>query len=100
MKDKIEITLKVAGHALSMTVDPDQQDELRRAADEVNHAWDTFRHRFEGRSKDEILAMVTMLFAQAFVSLREENLRLEKVLTDFETRLDNILNNGEPLAEI
>lgn len=94
MKDKIEVTLKVAGQALSMTVAPEQQEELERAADEVNHAWDTLRKRFEGRKKDEILAMVTMLFAQAFVSLREENLRLEKVLADFEQRLDSILDSG------
>ncbi|MCM1109749.1 MAG: cell division protein ZapA [Clostridium sp.] len=93
--DKIELTLRVAGHAIQMNVSPDQVETLESAAMEVNHAWDTFRKRFDGRPKDEILAMVTMLFAQAFVSLREENLRTEAVLARFEQRLDSILDAEE-----
>lgn len=96
MNDKIEITLKVAGHALTMTVSPSQKATLEKAALEVNHAWESWRKRFDGRPKGEILAMVTILFAEAFVSLREENMRLESVLADFETRLDRILDNIEP----
>lgn len=96
MNDKIELTLKVAGHPLSMTVAPTQKATLEKAAMEVNHAWDSWRKRFDGRPKNEILAMVTLLFAEAFVSLREENMRLESVLADFETRLDQILDVQEP----
>lgn len=91
MKDKIEMTLVVAGHPLDMTVNPDEQDRLRQAADEVNVAWKSWSKRFKGRRDSEILAMIALLFAESAVALGEENQRLEAVLADFEERLDSIL---------
>lgn len=96
MKDRIDITLRIADRALSMNIDPDDEPTLRTAANEVNQAWNSWRQRFEGRDNQEILAMVTILFAKAFVSLREENARLEAVLADFETSLDSVLASPEP----
>lgn len=92
MSDKEEITLKVAGLPVTVSVRAGELDKIQQAADEVNHAWESARKRFEGRRKEEILVMVAMLFAQAFNSLREENLRLETVLDEFEKKLDLILD--------
>lgn len=91
MKDKIEITLVVAGHPLTMNVNPGERERLEQAAEEVDVAWRAWNKRFKGRQKSEILAMVTLLFAESSVALREENERLETVLADFEERLDALL---------
>ncbi len=96
MNDKIDITLRIADRALSMNISPSDEPSLRQAAKEVNHAWLTWRERFKGRDNQEILAMVTLLFAQAFVSLRDENSRLETVLADFENDLDEALAQVDP----
>ncbi len=92
MKQKIDITLRIADRALSMKISPEDEADLRQAASEVNNTWQTWRQRFEGRDNQEILAMVTLLFAKAYVSLREENSRLESVLEDFDNNLDAVLS--------
>lgn len=89
--DKIDITLRIADRALSMNISPDDEPVLRQAANEVNHAWLIWRERFQGRDNQEILAMVTILFAKSYVALRQENARLEAVLADFETGIDDAL---------
>lgn len=91
MKDKINMTFVVAGHALAMSVDPEERERLEEAVADVDVAWQSWSQRFKGRQKSEILAMMTLLFAESAVALREENQRLESVLADFEERLDNIL---------
>lgn len=91
MTDKLEITVVVAGHPLSMTIDPDERESLELAADEIDVVWSAWSKKFKGRQKSEILAMVALLFAQRSVALREENERVEGVLADFEQRLDDIL---------
>lgn len=98
MNEKIDITLRIADRALSMNISPEDETDLRQAAKEVNHAWQTWRKRFEGRDNQEILAMVTLLFAKAFVSLREENSRLAAVLEDFDNNLDTVLSLADPTS--
>lgn len=89
--DKIEITLIVAGHPLKMTINPDDRERIELAAADANMAWESWSQRYKGRQKSEILAMITLMIAEKALALKEENMRLESVIEEFENRLDNIL---------
>lgn len=91
MKDKIDIHLRIADVALSLTVKPEEERLLREAAKGINDAWSSWRSRFAGKSPGEVLAMVTLLFAKSYLNLREESNRQAELLQGLERTLDDIL---------
>lgn len=96
MKDKLDITLRIGGVRLSLTIKPEEEAVLRKVAKEVNHACESFRLRFPGSSDDEIMAKVTVLFARGYLTLSEQTKQTENLLADFDRSLDSILDDGMP----
>lgn len=94
MKDKLDITLKIAGVALSLNIDRSEEELLRQVAKQVNHAYQKYSEMFAGRASDEILAMVTLLFAKGFVQLKTQINELDGSLEDFDNRLSELLRQG------
>jgi len=93
MKNKQNITIKIADVApISMTILPETEEIVRTAERKVNEVWTKWSHDFEGRTSKEVLAMVTFQFAKAYYQLMDQVNRQEQVLTDFENRLDSLLD--------
>ena len=63
MKDKLDITLRVANTKLALTINPSEEPLLRAVADEVNHVYAAYEERFTENTPQEVLAKVTVLFA-------------------------------------
>lgn len=97
MKNKIDITLRIADVALSLTVKPEEEQLLREAAKGINDAWSSWRSRFADKTPAEVLAMVTLLFAKSYLSLRAQAERAEEVLDRLEATIDSLLL--DPAAE-
>ena len=91
MNDKLDITLRIGDVPLSLTIDRSEEEQLRRVAKEVNHAYNAYRTRFRGSSNQEILAKVTLLFARGFNSRTEQIEELDATLDTFESNLDRLL---------
>lgn len=93
MKDKLDINLRVADTSLSLNIKYEEEELLRRAAKEVNHAWSIWRQdeRFRRKTPHEVLAMVTLLFAQGYLSLKGRAADLESLLAGFDEELDRLL---------
>lgn len=93
MKDKLDINLRVADTSLSLNIKYQEEELLRRAAKEVNHAWSVWRNdeRFRRKTPHEVLAMVTLLFAKGYLSLESKTAELNSLLHDFEEELDRLL---------
>lgn len=96
MKDKLDITLRIGGVKLSLTIKPEEEAVLRKVAKEVNHACESLHQRFPGSPDDEIMAKVTVLFARGYLTLSEQSHRAENLLADFDRQLDSILDSGLP----
>lgn len=94
MKDKIEINLRIADVVLSLTVKPQEERLLREAAKGINDVWRSWRSKFSGKAPSEVLAMVTLLFAKSYLSLREESQRQAELLDRLEASLDEMLETG------
>lgn len=96
MKDKIDINLRIADVALSLSVKPDEEQLLREAAKGINDAWDIWREQFSQKSPGEVLAMVTLLFAKSYLALRAQADRAEELLANLEATIDTLLLGTNP----
>lgn len=91
MKDKLDITLRIADSKLALTIVPEEEPLLRAVAKEVNHAYEAYRRRFTDNTPQEILAKVTLLFAKGYLNLAEQARQTDELLGRFEADLDKIL---------
>lgn len=94
MKDKLDITLRVANVKLSLTIKPEEEELLREVAKEVNHAYESYQQRFSGTTAEETLAKVTLLFAKGYINLMSQTKQLESTLNGFEAHLDKLLQTN------
>lgn len=91
MKDRIDITLRIADVALSLKVKPEDEQQLREAAKDINDAWSLWRAKFADNSPTEVLAMVTLLFAKSYLALKAQSVRAEEMLAKLEDTIDSLL---------
>ncbi|MBO4995575.1 MAG: cell division protein ZapA [Muribaculaceae bacterium] len=91
MKDELDINLRIGDVALRMTIDRSEEELLREAAGQINIALEKWRKKFANRSNRELMAMVTLLFAKAFLIQRKHEDKVDTTLADFEDELDNLL---------
>lgn len=94
MKDKLDITLKIAGAELSINVDRSEEQLLRDVTKQVNHAYKKYSELFPDSPSKEVLAMVTLLFAKGFIQLKSQINELDSVLEDFDNNLSELLRQG------
>lgn len=91
MKDKLDITLKIAGVELSLNIDRSEEQLLREVAKQVNHAYTKYSELFADSPSEEVLAKVTLLFAKGFISLRSQVSRLDETLENLDNDLSELL---------
>lgn len=93
MKDKLNITIKVADLApLGMSVPYEGEEEIRQAEYYVNRAWEKW---MAGKPRDkeskDILGMVAIHFTKLYIQEVKKNAGLNATLQRFEEDLDKIL---------
>lgn len=94
MKDKLDITLKIAGVELSLNIDRNEEELLREVAKQVNHAYKKYSEWFSDSSPEEILAKVTLLFAKGFIQIKQQLTELDSTLEAFDSELSGLLRKG------
>lgn len=95
MKKK-EINIRIANMLpFSVSVSEQAEEEIwLEAADRVNYLWSSWSKRFPDKSSEEVLGMVTLRFAQAFVIHNRAEKSLQESLAEFEKDVDKILRDG------
>lgn len=91
MKDKLDITLRVADTKLELTINPKEELLLRNVANEVNRVYAEYSKRFTDSTPQEVLAKVTVLFAKGYLNLAEQTRQTDEFLGQFEADLDKML---------
>lgn len=94
MKEKLDITLKIAGVTLSLNIDRSEEQLLREVTQQVNHAYKTYSELFADSPKEEVLAKVTLLFAKGFVSLKSQVNEMENSFEALDRDLSELLRKG------
>lgn len=98
MKDKLNITLNVAGEILDLTIPAGEEQMLRRAAAEVNDVLTKWKRNFQDKTEHHVLTRVTLLFARGYLAQRQANEAVDNVLDQLEQSLDKMLA-GEAAIE-
>ena len=63
MTEKLKIKLSIADRVYPLTIDPDQEEGLRRAAKQIDQLAKKFEQNYAVRDKQDVLAMCALQFA-------------------------------------
>lgn len=90
---RIDINLQIAEIPLSLK-DVSLSDEgvFREAARGINERWNSRRRNFPSQSSGEALAIVALIYARAYLTLKSNVAESEKLLSEFDKSLDEMLN--------
>lgn len=100
MTDTQDISIRIADcKPLRMTIPREQEERIRRAELNVNQLWQSWSLRYKDNSSHEIMAMVAFRFAELLLTQIAVNEASEKMLTDFEQRLDAIIHDVDDIEK-
>lgn len=88
MKDKLNITLNIAGEQLMLTIPPEDEETAREAARRVN----AMVRQFKDLSPVRAMTCVALSFARAYLSALNANARADSVLSELDARLDKMFD--------
>ena len=63
MAEKLKIKLSIADRVYPLTIDPSQEEGLRKAAKNIEHLAKKFEQNYAVRDKQDVLAMCALQFA-------------------------------------
>lgn len=95
MKDKLNITIRIADQPpIPMTINRSEEELIRRAEDTVNQLWNNWSERYN-TSPRELMTMVAFQFAKLYV-INKAN--LDDAVADLkamDSELEQLLKAGE-----
>lgn len=84
MSDKLKIKLSIADRVYPLTIDPAQEEGLRKAAKNIEQLAKKFEQNYAVRDKQDVLAMCALQFA---AQVEQKELDAGKDLVSLEQRL-------------
>ena len=76
----MNIKVVIAGRPYPMSIVPEQEEVVRKAADLVNESLKDYAHRFQFTDQQDLLAMVALQFANDSIELEsQKNFREEEM---------------------
>ena len=99
MDDKLKIKLSIADRVYPLTIDPRQEEGLRKAAKNIDALAKKFEQNYAVRDKQDVLAMCALQFAskieQSGINESENIKSATKRLQALEQLVRERLNAGE-----
>ncbi len=93
-KEKIWIQLADAEKPIALSINPEEEENYRKAEELVNTLWRKWMNRFNGTSAD-VLARVAFQFARLYLEAYGENREVNEFLTDLDKKLDALVGTDE-----
>ena len=96
MSEKLKIKLSIANRVYPLTIDPKQEEGLRKAALEIDAMIKQFEQSYSVRDKQDVLAMCALQFAsqteQKTIDKESLNEEVEQKLEALDQLLKGYLN--------
>ena len=89
-KVKIWIQLADAENPIALSINPEEEENYRKAEELVNTLWKKWMNRFNATSAD-VLARVAFQFARLYLEAYGENRQVNEFLSDLDQQLDALL---------
>ncbi len=90
MADKLKIKLSIADRVYPLTINPDQEEGLRKAAKKIEAMIKQFEQSYAVRDKQDVLAMCALQFAA----------QVEQKAIDKDDDMDNVANRLNALSDL
>ncbi|QLE02287.1 cell division protein ZapA [Galbibacter sp. BG1] len=87
MKDKLKIKISIADRVYPLTVNPAQEEGLRKAAKKIDNLIKEFEQNYAVRDKQDVLAMCALQFAS---KVEQEGIDTNKTSEEMEERLKGL----------
>ena len=92
MKDKLNITIRIADlPPFRIVIAPEEEEIVRKAQKNVNLLWQRWSERFTDNTPGQILGMVAYRFAQMFYTAEAQIDEINSVADDLEASLNQFL---------
>ena len=85
MAEKLKIKLSIANRVYPLTIAPDQEEGLRKAAKKIEAMISQFEQNYSVRDKQDVLAMCALQFAS---QVEQKKIDKAEVSVEVESRLD------------
>lgn len=97
MSEQLKIKLSIANRIYPLTIDPKQEEGLRKAAQEIDVMIKQFEQSYSVRDKQDVLAMCALQFAsqkeQKSIDNESLNVEVEEKLIAIDQLLKEYLNS-------
>ncbi|WBU89438.1 cell division protein ZapA [Cellulophaga omnivescoria] len=97
MAEKLKIKLSIADRVYPLTIDPSQEEGLRKAAKNIEQLAKKFEQNYAVRDKQDVLAMCALQFAskieQKSIDKQEDTTEVTKRLQALEHIVDSKLSS-------
>lgn len=91
MSEKLKIKLSIANRVYPLTIAPNQEEGLRKAAQEIDVMIKQFEQSYSVRDKQDVLAMCALQFASQKEQKTIDNSNLSEVVEQRLHALDQLL---------
>lgn len=88
---KININVSIAGRPYNLTIDRNDEEDVREAASKVNNAIRDYSNAFEYKDHQDLFAMMALQFATNSIQLENEKSFRDKELVEKLSDLDGLL---------
>lgn len=97
MSEQLKIKLSIANRVYPLTIDPEQEEGLRKAAQKIDAMIKQFEQSYSVRDKQDVLAMCALQFAsqneQKTIDTEYLNEEVEEKLVAIDQLLGEYLNS-------
>jgi cell division protein ZapA len=95
MSEKLKIKISIADRVYPLTIDPRQEEGLRKAAKSIDKLMKQFEQNYAVRDKQDVLAMCALQFAakveQESLDTTEDDILVTKKLEAMQELLDKYI---------
>lgn len=88
MADKLKIKLSIADRVYPLTIDPSQEEGLRKATKDIETMVKQFEQSYAVRDKQDVLAMCALQFAS---QVTQKNINNDSISKETATRLEHLV---------
>ena len=93
MAERLKIKLSIADRVYPLTIDPSQEEGLRRAAKNIEQLAKKFEQNYAVRDKQDVLAMCALQFASKIEQKGIDKVEDHREVTDRLKALDQLVNS-------
>ncbi len=93
MAERLKIKLSIADRVYPLTIDPSQEEGLRKAAKNIEQLAKKFEQNYAVRDKQDVLAMCALQFASKIEQKGIEKVEDNIELTERLKSLDQLINS-------